>query len=96
MLTLLGYMVALFLPMFGSSAAVKVCALLPIISVFIAPVAYASGVIGIGMLLISWLIQCAIIALLAAFASRVYSTLIIHKGNRIKLKQLLKIAKGGA
>lgn len=96
MLALLGYMTALFLPMFGSSAAVKVCALLPIISVFIAPVAYASGVIGIGLLLISWIIQCAIIVFLAVFASRVYSTLIIHKGNRIKLKQLLKIAKGGA
>lgn len=96
MLALLGYMTALFLPMFGSSAAVKVCALLPIISVFIAPVAYASGVIGMGLLLISWIIQCAIIVFLAVFASRVYSTLIIHKGNRIKLKQLLKIAKGGA
>ena len=96
MLTLLGYMTALFLPMFGSSAAVKVSSLLPVISVFTAPVAYASGVIGIGLLIISWLIQVGVLIFLAAFASRVYSTLIIHKGNRIKLKQLLKIAKGGA
>lgn len=96
MLTLLGYMTALFLPMFGSSAAVKVCSLLPIISVFTAPVAYASGVIGIGLLIVSWLIQGGVLVFLASFASRVYSTLIIHKGNRIKLKQLLKIAKGGA
>jgi len=96
MLTLLGYMTALFLPMFGSSAAVKVCSLLPIISVFTAPVAYASGVIGIGLLLVSWLIQGGVLVFLAAFASKVYSTLIIHKGNRIKLKQLINIAKGGA
>jgi hypothetical protein len=42
--------------------------------------------------LVSWLLQAAVVALLAAFGARVYGALLIHRGNRIKFRQLFRIA----
>lgn len=79
----------------GSRAFVIFCSLCPFVSVFSAPVSYLTGVIGFGTLALSWLIQAAVIVCVALFCARVYGTLIIHRGNRIKLKALISIAKRG-
>jgi ABC-type Na+ efflux pump permease subunit len=92
-LTLFGYMAAIIVSAVGSRGLMTVCSLLPFVSVFAAPVSFASGVISFGTLFISWLIQIALIILLAAFAARVYGVLIIYRGNRVKLGQLIKIAR---
>ena len=36
------------------------------------------------------------LAALMRLCARVYRELIVHRGSRVKLKQLLKMAKGGA
>jgi ABC-type Na+ efflux pump permease subunit len=91
-LALFGYMTALFSSIFGSRELLAVFSLLPVVSIFVAPVTYASGIIGFGILFVSWLLQAAVVALLAAFGARVYGALLIHKGNRVGLRQLFSIA----
>lgn len=93
--TLICYMVSIFAPITGSNGVVIFCSLCPFVSVFCAPVSFMTGRIGFLLLFISWLLQAVVIALLAAFCSRVYGALIIHKGNRIKLRQLFAIAREG-
>ena len=46
-----------------------------------------------GGLTMNWTLRIAALMLLCA---RVYRELIVHRGSRVKLKQLLKMAKGGA
>ncbi len=70
-----------------------VLSLIPFLSVFTAPVRYTMGQISFGVLCVSWLIQGVIAALLFAFCARVYQSLLMYKGNRIKLKQLVMMAK---
>ncbi len=90
------YMIALFVPMMPN-AAITVFSLLPFISVFCAPVSFVTGAVGFGTVALSWLLQSAVIVLLALFCSRVYGALIIYRGNRVKLGALLSLArkKGG-
>lgn len=76
----------------GSPAIAIIASLVPILSIFCAPVQYICGNISIYVLLLSWLIQIGLIALLAVFCSRVYEGLIIHKGSRVKFKELLSMA----
>lgn len=93
MLALLGYFTALFVPMFGSRTLMTVLSLCPVISVFSAPISYAAGVISIWVLMLSWLVQLVTIVLLSSFGARVYASLIIHRGTRIKLRQIIRIAR---
>ncbi|MEA5142445.1 MAG: ABC transporter permease [Oscillibacter sp.] len=93
MLVMAGYMVSVFGSISGSTTMATVLSLLPLVSVFCAPVEYAVGRIGFEILALSWVIQALVICLLALFASRVYAELIIHRGSRVRLKQLLSMAK---
>ena len=43
------------------------------------------------VLLLSWVIQGAAVVLLGRFCAAVYGALLIHRGEKIKLKQLLSI-----
>lgn len=76
----------------GSTAVAIAVSLVPLVSIFCAPVQYVCGNISIYILLLSWAIQIGMIALLSVLCSRVYETLIIHKGSRVKLKELLYMA----
>lgn len=93
LLALGGYMAAIFTAIIGSRALLVVCSLLPFISIFIAPISFASGVIGLPLLCLSWLLQIAVIIALSVFGARVYGALIIYRGSRIKLGQLFRIAR---
>lgn len=80
---------------FGKGAASTVMSLLPLLSPFVAPAKYLTGQISFGILACSWLIQAAAILALARFCAAVYGALLIHRGERVKLRQLLALAKGG-
>ena len=92
--TLLGaYIISVVISSLGSGPLATIGSLVPIVSAFVAPVQYILGGIGFVTLLISWVIQLAVIAFLATFSSRVYKSLIMYSGNRVRLKTLLSIYK---
>lgn len=89
---MIGYMSAPILSGFESTTLDIIASLLPIISSFYAPSAYLLGNISIGIMLISLVIQAATAFVLALFCRRVYSYIIMYKGNRLNLKALFSIA----
>ena len=70
-----------------------ILALCPVVNVFCAPVQYTLGTIGAGWLVVSWLEQALLVAGLAWLTARVYRQLLLSRGARIKLRQLLSMAK---
>ena len=95
LITLASYLMTTVGSVSGSYGFAVFCSVCPFVSVFFAPVCYATGVIGFGLLALSWLLQAAIVVGLALFCARVYGALIIHRGNRIKLGALIKMARKG-
>jgi ABC-2 type transport system permease protein len=94
-LVLVGYLVSCVTCAINNTAVATVTSLLPVVSIFCAPVEYVMGRISIWILLLSWVIQAAVVVLLALFAARVYAALIMYKGERIKGKQLRALARLG-
>lgn len=93
--TMFSYIAASVFMGFDSAAISIVTSLIPFLSIFVAPARYLLGDIGPGVLIGSWALQALVIALLAGFGRRVYAALIIHRGGRIKFKQMFRMAKGG-
>ena len=91
LLSLIGYLVGIFTSFSGSRAVHTVVSLLPLLSAFTAPARYITGDISFWVLLLSWVIQAAAVILLGRFCAAVYGALLIHRGEKIKLKQLLRI-----
>ena len=92
--TILGaYMLSVFLSASGNETLAVVGSLVPVVSAFVAPVQYILGGISFWVLAVSWVIQLAVISLLAIFSSRIYRSLIIHSGNRVELKALFSMYK---
>jgi len=80
------------IPASGLSIFLAVC---PVVNVFCAPAQYVTGNIGLVWLIVSWVEQALIVAGLAWLTARVYRQLILSRGSRIKLRQLLAMAKVG-
>lgn len=95
MVTMAGYLGACVVSALPGRAVAVFSALCPVLSIFCAPVQYVRGNIGGWLLLLSWLIQALLVAALAWLSARVYADLIIHRGNRIKMKELLRMAGSG-
>lgn len=97
LLVMAGYLVSCISGAVVSGWGCTAVSLLPLISVFCAPVQYAMGNISLGVLGLSWILQAAVIAGLAIFSARVYNDLIIYRGSRVGLRQLAGMAgkKGG-
>jgi ABC-type Na+ efflux pump permease subunit len=93
LLIMAAYIISTIVTVTDSTAVSIAVSLIPIISIFCAPVQYICGNISIWLLLISWVIQAVFIVLIAVFCSKIYADLIIHKGNRVKLKELISMAK---
>ena len=91
-LIMAGYMVSIFGAVSESRTAAAVLSLIPVVSAFTAPVNYVCGNISFGLLALSWAIQLLILAGLAVFGGRVYEALLIHRGERVKLKELFSLA----
>lgn len=96
LLTMAGYLASCVVGAVPSGPVAVFSILCPIVSIFCAPVQFAGGNVSIWLVLASWVIQAAVIWGLLTLASRVYAGLIVHRGSRVKLRELMSMAKGGA
>ena len=67
--------------------------LCPVVSIFTAPVLFVSGAIPFYVLLISWVIQAGLVVWLFRFTGRLYADMLIYRGTRLKLRDLLRMSK---
>ncbi len=91
---LIGYIVSCATCAVPSKALATVTSLCPIISTFSAPAHYVLGNISLGVLFISLVLQAAAVVMLMVFCSKVYAELIMRKGTKLKLKEILKTYLG--
>ncbi len=96
LLAMLGYIAGMATAWMKVGTAIRVLSVIPFVSVFIAPSRYLMGDIGFGLLAVSWLLQALVALLLMKLCAAVYGALMIHRGERVKPKQILKMMKGGA
>ncbi len=95
-LIMFGYIVAMFAGTSSSPALAHITSIVPVISVFCAPVNFMMGSVGIGVLILSWALQAIVIVALAILCARIYSGLLMHRGNRVKFGEMLSMAKASA
>lgn len=93
LIVMAGYMVSCIVGALPDSSVFLAVSLIPIVSSFCAPVAFVTGNIGWGILTLSWIIQAGVVVLLALFCARIYDQLILYRGQRLKLRGLLEMAK---
>lgn len=96
LLTMAGYLASCVVGAVPSGPVAVFSTLCPVVSIFCAPVQFAGGNVSFWLVLASWAIQTAVIWGLLTLASRVYAGLIVHRGSRVKLRELMSMAKGGA
>lgn len=96
LLTMTGYLASCVVGAVPSGPVAVFFTLCPVVSIFCAPVQFAGGNVSFWLVLASWAIQAAVIWGLLTLASRVYAGLIVHRGSRVKLRELMSMAKGGA
>lgn len=98
LIVMAGYLVASMTSGIGNTAVGTVLALVPVVSVFCAPVQYVCGNINLGMLCVSWLLQGLVLLLLAWLCAKIYHELLLRRGGKVKLREMLSMArrkKGG-
>jgi ABC-type Na+ efflux pump permease subunit len=93
LLIMAGYIISIMATSTGSETMALITSILPVISVFCAPIHFMMGNISAGILILSWILQAAVVILLAVFCAKVYTSLLMHRGNRVKLKDMLTMAK---
>lgn len=96
LLTMTGYLASCVVGAVPSGPVAVFSTLCPVVCIFCAPVQFAGGNVSFWLVLASWAIQAAVIWGLLTLASRVYAGLIVHRGSRVKLRELMSMAKGGA
>ena len=96
LLTMAGYLASCVVGAVPSGPVAVFSTLCPVVSIFCAPVQFAGGNVSIWLVLASWVIQAAVIWGLLTLASRVYAGLIVHRGSRVKLRERMSRAQGGA
>lgn len=96
LLTMAGYLASFVVGAVPSGPVAVFSTLCPVVSIFCAPVQFAGGNVSFWLVLASWAIQAAVIWGLLTLASRVYAGLIVHRGSRVKLRELMSMAEGGA
>jgi len=77
----------------GENAFVTFSFLFPLSSPFILPGAILIGKASLPIIAAALVLQVIFIVLLFRFVAKVYETLILHNGNTIKLKELIKLSK---
>ena len=95
LLAMLGYAAGMATAWMKAGTAIRILCVIPFISIFIAPSRFLLGDIGFGLLAVSWLLQALVALLLAKACAVVYGALMIHRGERVKLKQVIGLLKGG-
>lgn len=96
LLIMAGYLVGIFLTTLPQSGGfwTVFSALCPVLSVFCAPVQYFMGNLPFWLLFVSWLIQGAVVALLALLCAKVYQGLLLYRGERLSFGKILSMALG--
>lgn len=90
----LGFYLAYFPQVTGEENTMTVLArYIPISSPFILPSDYLLGKIGVGELLIGIGILAVSVVLVVMLVAKVYESIILHTGNRLKLGDMLKMSK---
>ncbi|WP_084558559.1 ABC transporter permease [Anaerocolumna xylanovorans] len=79
----------------GSNAFVTFAFLFPLSSPFLLPGAILVGKASLFIAAAAIILQMLLNVLLFNFVASIYETLILHNGNRIRLKDLFKLNKGG-
>lgn len=92
-LIMAGYMGAVFASSADIAIVNQIVSLVPVVSLYCAPINYVMGNIGLATLFISWVLQIIVIIMLAVFCSRIYTNLLMYRGNRVKFTQMLSMAK---
>jgi ABC-2 type transport system permease protein len=77
----------------GDNPFVTFAFLFPLSSPFVLPGAILIGKAGIAIATLAIIIQILFIILLFLFVAKVYETLILYNGQRLKIKDLVKISK---
>lgn len=95
LITMAGYLAACVVSDIPGKGVALFSSLCPVVSMFCAPVQFVQGGIDLWVLLLSWLIQLALVAALAWLSARVYADLVIYRGSRVKFKQLFAMARSG-
>ena len=90
----LGFYLAYFPQVTGEENTMSVIArYLPISSPFVLPTDYMLGKIGIAEALISIAVLAVADVLLMMFVAKVYESIILHTGNRLKVGDMIKMSK---
>lgn len=92
-LIMLGYIVSLVAGSADVPVLNHIISVVPVISLYSAPVNYIMGNIGLPILLLSWALQIVVIIVLALFCARVYTNLLMYRGSRVKFTQMITMAK---
>jgi ABC-type Na+ efflux pump permease subunit len=96
LISMVGYIAGMATAWMKAGAAIRVLCVVPFISVYIAPSRFLMGDIGFGWLALGWLLQALVTLLLMKLCAAVYGALMIHRGERVKPRQILTMMKGGA
>lgn len=92
-LTMIGFFLSYFAPTVGNPTLTAVAALCPLSSPFYLPGAIIMGKVSLPMMLGSIAILVVTIVVVLLFTAKLYSTIILHTGNRLKFKDLFAIYK---
>ncbi len=71
----------------------KLLCFVPICAPFIVPINLLSGQISVLFALLSLLVQIGFILLLGAFVFRIYRAMLLYKGERLKIKSIIRLSK---
>jgi ABC-type Na+ efflux pump permease subunit len=93
LLVMAGYMFSLFIPMTGGNL-LRIFCVVPVLSMFMAPLQYMAGHIGFGTVALSWVFQTVCVCFLIWLSARVYSSLIMYNGKRLGFGKILAMAGG--
>lgn len=98
LIVLAGYMAAVItMPLKAGAGLATAVSLIPVVSIFCAPVRFIVGDISFAVLLLSWAIQILVLVLLGLGCARIYRDLMLYRGNRMKMSRLISMmGKGGA
>lgn len=94
MLVLVCYMITVIASPINSEPSM-ILALCPFLSSFAMPTYYAMGQIGFGVVAASWALQIVVILALYKLSGKVYDSLIMHNGKRIKMSKILAMGLKG-
>ena len=90
---MLGYMGGIFFGMADNNILNIVSSLVPPFSYFCSPILYVTGRIGLGLLLVSFVLQVVILGLLILLSAKTYRSLILSDSATPKLATIFKTAR---